>query len=202
MPTIGGVNIAWDEGKPAGADSLGIGDDQIRSDKTAVRTALAAEHVWESTGGANTGAHALGSARPFYGVQSAVSSSGSDGRLMATSDTSRLFGVGSGGTVLYGGATVLSAGSYPGTVPQRSFWAVEFGQGKTVASGTTVVSFPNSGFSQSPFIFLTPYPNSPNLHSMVVANANTANFTTTSYNTATAQSSISFYWQAIGLRAL
>ena len=155
MPTIGGANIAWDEGKPAGADSLGIGDDQIRSDKTAIRTALAAEHIWESTGGANTGAHVLGSARPFYGTQSAVSSSGSDGRFMATSDTSRLFGVGSGGTVFYGGATVISAGSFPGTVPQRYYWAMEFGQATADVNGAATITIPNSGYSGVPFIHAT-----------------------------------------------
>src|SRR6185436_16344531 len=148
MPLIG-----WDENSPPDTESAGLGDDRIRSLRTSLRVGLDGEHVWPSASG-DAGVHRLGSGRPYYGLQSAVSSSGSDGRLMQTSDTSRLFGVGSGGTSFIGGPTVLSAGSFPGTVPQRHYWAEEFGEGKTAASGTTTVGFPNSGYSGKPFVFL------------------------------------------------
>ena len=193
--------ISWDENKPADLDSLGIGDDQIRSDKTAIRTALDAEHYFPSAGG-DAGTHKLGSGRPFYGLQSAVSSTGTDARLMQTSDTSRLFHVGSGGTSFIGGATVISAGSYPGTVPQRSYWAMEFGEGKTVTSGATTITFPNSGFSAVPYIFLTPYPNAPTGHTLVVSTRQEASFAAISHNTGATASTISFFWQAIGTRTL
>lgn len=150
MP-IGGSNIGWDSTVPADTESAGLGDDRIRSLKTSVQEALANEHNFAVGGGANTGYHLLGSARPFFGAQSLVSSTGSDGRLMLTSDTSALFGVGSGGTVLLGGPTVLSAGSFPGTVPQRHYWAVEFGEAKSDAIGVATVTFPNSGFSGLPY---------------------------------------------------
>ena len=207
MPTIGGVPIQWDENKPAGQDSLGIGDDQIRSDKTALRSGLAAEHIWESTGGANTGAHVLGSARPFFGPQSLVSSTGSDGRLYAASDTSRLFGVGSGGTTLYGGATVLSLGSFPGgTTPQRYYWAMEMGLAMT-KSGQVQVVFPNSGFSVEPFIQLTPiteggFPATPG-DLVWSGKPVVTGFTAWSTKTNGASTSTtSFYWQATGYRVL
>lgn len=155
MPTIGGVNIGWDETAPADTSSAGLGDDHMRSIKTSVRQGLAAEHIWESAGGANTGAHVFGSARPFFGPQSNVSSSGSDGRIMVASDTSRLFGVGSGGTTLYGGPSVILAGSHPGTVPQRHYWADEFGQDTTGSTGSTTITIANSGFSGNPYIQVT-----------------------------------------------
>lgn len=146
--------IAWDENSPPDSESAGLGDDRIRSLKTSLRVGLDGEHVWPSASG-DAGVHRLGSARPFYGVQSLVSSSGSDGRLMHTSDTSQLFGVGSGGTSLIGGATVLSCGSFPGTVPQRHYWAVDFGAGVTDSSGSATVTIPNSGYSGIPNVFVT-----------------------------------------------
>lgn len=149
MPVIG-----WNEGAPQDGDSAGLGDDEIRSLKTSVRIGLDGEHVWPS-GGGDAGVHRLGSARPYIGTQSLVSSTGSDGRLMHTSDTSRLFGVGSGGTTFLGGPTVLSAGSFPGgAAPQRYHWVMEFGEGKT-ASGSTTIIIPNSGYSGVPFVQIT-----------------------------------------------
>lgn len=149
-PTIG-----WDESKPADTDSAGLGDDEIRSLKTALRTGLDGEHVWPS-GGGDAGVHRYGSARAYYGTQSRVSSSGTDGRLMVTSDTSRIFHVGSTATSFLGGPAVISAGSYPGSVPQRHYWAMEFGKVLTLgASASTDVTIPNSGFSGVPFVLVT-----------------------------------------------
>lgn len=154
MPTLNGVSLTWDETSPADGESAGLGDDRMRSIKSTVRTGLDAEHNWPSAGGSAVGYHVFGSARPFYGAQSTVSSSGTDGRLMMTSDTSRLFGVGSGGTVFLGGPTVLSLGTFPGSNPQRSYWAEEFGQA-VFSSGSTLVTIPNSGFSGMPYFNVT-----------------------------------------------
>jgi len=75
---------------------------------------------------------------------------------MQTSDTSMLFHVGSGGTSLIGGPAVISLGTFPGTVPQRFYWAEEVGLVHMPASGTTVlVTFPNSGFSGVPYVWMT-----------------------------------------------
>lgn len=202
MPSIGGVNINWDETKPAGTDSVAIGDDQIRSDKTALRTALAAEHVFSASGGANTGAHVLGSARPFYDVQSNASSTGSDGRLFHASDTSRFFGVGSGGTSYIGGPTGLSAGSYPGTVPQRAIWVEEWGIGQT-KSGTTTIGIPNSGYSGAAYIQLTTLNNSPKQEMCWVTGVLAASFVVRSSGTDNAgTSSTTFFWRSVGTRTL
>lgn len=196
-------NIAWNESAPAGADSAGLGAQEFRSLKTAIRTALDAEHNYPSAGG-DAGAHRLGSGRPYVGTQSAVSSSGTDGRLMWTSDTSRLFHVGSGGTAFIGGSAVISAASFPGSVPQRSVWVEEWGEGKTASSGITTVSFPNSGFSDTPLVVATPVPSSilQSASFVVLGSIGATTFAAASYNTAGTQSSVTFTWRAIGRRAL
>jgi hypothetical protein len=154
------ASILWDENSPPDTEGAGLGNERIQSIKTSARAALDVEHVWPSVGG-EAGTHRYGSARPFYGTQSMVSSSGSDGRLMLTSDTSRLFGVGSGGTVLLGAPGIMSiasvviglAAANGGlSVPQRAYFAVEWSRVTSDAAGVANVTFPNSGFSGVPFV--------------------------------------------------
>lgn len=158
MP-LGGGNIGWDEASPPDSESAALGNERIQSIKTSVRIALDSEHVFSASGG-TVGAHRRGSALPFVGLQSNVSSADTDGRMMIASDTSRLFGVGSGGTVLLGaGPTAISAGTFPGGLPQRSYWVEEFGLDSMVSSTGSaswrIVSFPNSGYSGAPYVFIS-----------------------------------------------
>ena len=148
MPTIN-----WDENAPQNTDSAGQGDDEIRSLKTSLRVGLDGEHVWPSAGG-DAGVHRYGAARTYYGARSLVSSSGTDGRLMVTSDTSQLFHVGSGGSMFLGGANLLSVASFP-SPPPRQYWALELGRGETRGSVATDIDFPNSGFSGRPYLSIT-----------------------------------------------
>lgn len=148
------ADISWSENAPADGDSAGLGAAEFRSLKTALRTAVNEEHVFPTSSGP-AGIHKLGSGRPYVGLQSAVSSSGTDGRLFHASDTSQLFGVGSGGTVFLGGPTVISAGSYPGAVPQRHQWVMEFGTGQTGSNGSVTISIPNSGYSGLPVVVVS-----------------------------------------------
>ena len=203
MP-IGGSTINWNEGEPGDTESAGLGDDRIRSMKTSVREGLDNEHNWPSSGGANTGYHRYGSARPYIGNQSLVSSSGSDGRLMLTSDTSRFFGVGSAGTSFIGGPTVISAGSYPGSAPpQRSIWVEEFGLGRTI-SGVTTIIFPNSGYSGVPYVYLTLLTPAFATGAFVwLTDIQAANFTVGSRLTdGVTASSHTFTWRSVGSRTL
>ena len=191
--------INWDS-RPANDESLGLGDDVIRSLKTSLQVGLDDEHIWPSTSG-DAGKHRQGSAKVYVGVQSLVSSVGTDGKLMVTSDTSRLFHVGSGGTSFVGGITVISAGSFPGAVPQRAIWVEEFGEGAT-KSATTVVTIPNSGYSGKPFVSLTAMPLTPLSHTIVLTGVTATTFTVGSFNTADTSSAISFFWRSIGTRTL
>lgn len=202
-PTIG-----WNENAPAGGDSLGLGDNEIRSLKTALRQGLDGEHVWPS-GGGDAGVHRLGSGRAYYGPQSLVSSVGTDGRLMQASDTSQFFGVGSGGTSFIGGPTVISAGSFPGSVPQRAIWVEEFGEGQVkTTSATTTIAFPNSGYSGRPYVWMTVFDDN------IVSAANDGLLGRVESVTATSAvlsirsgsgapgSNTSFFWRSIGTRTL
>lgn len=149
-----GVNVNWSESAPANGDNAGLGAQEIRSLKTSVRNAMDAEHLFSSTGGAGTGAHRQGSARAFYGAESTVSSADTDGRLMVSSNRSRLFHVGSTGTMYLGSATGLSVASSVlgatilGALPQTHYWAIEDWFGTTGSSGS--VTQPFSAFSGVP----------------------------------------------------
>lgn len=156
------ATIGWSESAPQNGDNLGLGAQEFRSLKTAVRTGLDAEHVWPSTGG-DAGVHRLGSARAFVGTESAVSSSGTDGRLMIASNTSRLFGVGSGGTMLLGGAAVALLASGGGALdtfgasalPQTHYWAIQSTFSVLRSQGTCKITYANSGFSGVPVNLVT-----------------------------------------------
>ena len=208
MPTIGGVTIGYDVTTPADTENAGQGDDRIRSLKTSLQQAMDAEHNFPAGGGANTGYHALGSARPYVGTQSAVSSSGSDGRLMYTSDSSRLFGVGSEGTVLLGDTNLLSVGTTAGiSRPQRAYWALEFGQAVSDADGRFNITYPSSGFSGRPYFTATAFsvdPAGPYFVSMDSAGmtASTVSGLVRNASSTVAIAAIPFQWMSIGTRTL
>lgn len=195
-------NIGWDETSPADTESLSQGDDRIRSLKTSLRQGLAGEHTWPS-GGGDAGVHLLGSARAYVGTQSQVSSSGTEGRLMFASDTSRFFHVGSGGTVLLGGPRVITRGNYadPGGMPQRHYWAEEMGLAY-IPSGLTLVAvtIPNSGFSAAPLVFVSQQqPDTSSLDgSFAVAAVTPTSFTIFGLGS----SGYTFAWRSIGSRCL
>jgi hypothetical protein len=194
MPTV-----AWNENSPADGDNAGQGDDAIRSLKSSIRVGLDGEHVWPS-GGGDAGVHRLGSARAYVGTQSIVSSAGTDGRLMVTSDTSRLFHVGSAGTSYVGGQNVIEGPGQP-TGGTRFYWAQEVGSA-TLVSGTTTISFPRSGFSSTPTVILSENPNfgSPLVVAMLNGVTGTQ-FGVLGHRTDTgALASFDFNWLAIGPR--
>ena len=159
---LGGFNAGtWDATIPAGSESVGLGDDRLRSVKTTLQQALDSEHVWPSGGGI-VGQHRAGSARAFYGLQSQLSSSSAsvvaDGSMMVTSDTTRLFSTGAFGVAMLGaGPKALSLDTTAGMTfaPQNVRWAMEVGV--TSMGSAIVVVFPNSGFSGMPFLQVSVY---------------------------------------------
>jgi hypothetical protein len=168
MP-IGGSAVSWTESTPAGSESIGLGDNRIRSLKTAIREGLDNEHVWPSDGStvAVVGAHRAGSARAFHDTQSRLSSVDTHGRLMVTSDTSRLFSLSSSTlTTAYNmvgaGPLSLSLDSLVDgravvgtpTLP-RQRWSLMAGRVQTASDATFIVTFPESGFSAVPLVFLS-----------------------------------------------
>jgi hypothetical protein len=212
---LGGSTVSWQETFPAGAESIGLGDNRIRSLKTDIRTGLDSEHNWPSSGATNTGYHRYGSARPFFGAQSLASSTDTDGRMLIASDTSRLFGVGSAGTVLLGPGPLglsIDSSAYI-TFPQRARWAMEVGFAVNASDEYYLVTFPNSGFSTVPFLSVIPLRS----NSAASTNGSHVAFNLTSLTASgfsgimvldsngggvAATSPSSLYWAAIGHRAL
>jgi hypothetical protein len=122
---------------------------------------------------------------------------------MQTSDTSRLFHVGSAGTSLIGGATALLVGEYPDSPPQRHYWAMESGEGRT-NSGATTVNYP-SAFSGVARVVLVPRITSlvadGGAAIMWVSSAGAGSFQANSRLTnGVTNSTHSFYWLSIGTR--
>lgn len=195
-----GNSCLWNENSPAETDIADAAP--IRSIVTSVRVGLAAEHTWPTSTGPGFGVHLLGSCRPFYDVQSNVSSSGTDGRTLVTSDSSRLFHVGSAGTMLLGGQTALLVGDSP-TGGQRFYWAVESGTGKTNAQGTATVTIQNSGYSGVPNVMLTTWDVSKSgVGAGIGATLNATQFEVFTHNPNGVGSAASFFWYSIGTRTL
>lgn len=171
MP-IGGFNAGtWNSAVPAGSESVGLGENRIQSVKTTLQQAVDSEHFWDASGG-TIGVHRAGSARAFYGTESQVSTSGltsitsyHEGRLMATSDTTRLFSVGPSGKGMLGaGPKSLSLDSNGpagyGIVGENqiTYWAMEVGvTPMATGTGEIAVTFPNSGFSGMPYLQTSVY---------------------------------------------
>lgn len=190
------ANVLWNENAPAESDIADAAP--IRSIVTSLRVGLAAEHVWPTSTGPGFGVHLLGSARAFYDLQSNVSSAGTDGRLFQTSDTSRLFHVGSAGTSFIGGNTVLSVGSQPAG-GQRFYWALETGVEVIGAVPTGTVVFPNSGFSGAPFVVTSVFTGNPMM--FVLTTVNGTQFAYQGYTkSGVATGNYNLYWMSIGTR--
>lgn len=207
MP-LGGDNVLWDETSPPDSELAGLGATRIRSEKTSTRAGLNSEHNWPSTGGAGTGYHLYGSARPFYIAQSLVSSSGTDGRIAQTSDTSRLFSVGSQGTILYGDACVLSMGSSNMSWPQTWCWQMEASSFTVDATAGAVVSY-TKPFSNVPYTVASALLPSGSSFSVVVVrivNAAAGSFGAYAINGLSGSSAtvgpITIAWHSIGTRPL
>lgn len=128
--------IGWSETAPSDSSAANLADDELRSLKSNLAGGLANAVYWPGTGGsslASAGQPLPGAWRAYYGAQSLVSAY-ADGAMYVTSDTSRLFGVGSGGTMLLGSARVVENAVWPGT---KARWV----QAEGTFSGTGSAGF-------------------------------------------------------------
>ena len=162
MP-LGGANINWNEASPADSDLVGQGDDEMRSIRTAIRSALDSEHNFPSTGGAGTGWHRQGSARPYYGPGSIVSSDGTNSRLFFQNDAPHgpqamaLWGLNAIVPSLLGHDSIaINASTNSGFGSIHKFaTAIQLSFGTVGSSGSTLAPF-GSAFSGRPACFATP----------------------------------------------
>lgn len=202
MP-LGGAVILWNEAKPAGSDSAGQGDDEMRSIKTSVRNALDSEHFFASSS-STAGAHRPGSARVFSGPRSELSASGDSfaaGRLMQTSDESKLYSVGTH-PVFLGGPNVLSIASSRVTFPQVHRWEMEGGIG--TGSGHTVEVVFSTPFLAPPVVTVSALANQGTEREYAMLYTVTASSFTASQrgDDGTEASNATMHWMAFGIRAL
>ena len=139
MPTIG-----WDETKPADADGAYTAASALRSLKSNIAGGLSTAIYWPGTGGSSAASAGLplpGVWRAFYGVESLVSTY-ADGALYITSDTSRLFGVGSGGTMLLGSSRMIEYATAPSS--PKNHWVLSSGTlspGASFSAGNVILSY-------------------------------------------------------------
>ena len=137
--------MTWPESKPVQGDLVSDLGSVLRSHKTEFRAGLEKHFYWTDNSNSSAGEPRLsdgsfgpGSARAFYGTASEVSAF-RDGSLMVTSDTSRLFGLTSGASVLLGSSrAIVSDGSAIAAVP---------GSRRLIQSGLTFASLGDSGHS-------------------------------------------------------
>lgn len=108
----------WRDSKPAGTDPLSEYPSLLTSQMAAFRAAIEKHLFWTEASGASAGIPRLsdgsfgpGAARTFYDTASRVSAVSTNVRLMITSDTSQLYVLGSGLSVLIGGKNAVVSGT-------------------------------------------------------------------------------------------
>lgn len=151
---LGGVTTGLNTATPSGTSQAGLAPSDFQSIKTTFQTALDSEHLMSASGGANSGAHRLGSARAFYAANSKLSSSDTDGRLFIDSTNSRLHHAGSTNTMLLGGQyTVLGAGNLGVLSLVTQGFGIETAFGRMMNGSTsTVITLANTWVSATPFV--------------------------------------------------
>lgn len=156
--------VIWQENKPEPGDipnaelcSL------ITSNKVALRTALEHTIYWSQSSGLSAGVSAYtdqppGSARAYYGTQSQVSATSVGGKLMVTSDTKRLFGLGSTTSWLLGSRQAIIGDGQAGTFTNNVRRMVQSGSTVGIAAGATIYrqDFPVAYTGVSPIVQLAP----------------------------------------------
>ena len=194
--------IGWNESEPSDSSGANLGATELRSLKTTLATALANALYWPGSGGASAASAGLplpGKWRAFFGPQSAVSAN-ADGSLYVTSDTSRLFGTGSAGTMFLGSAQALEQAAVPGG---NARWVLS--SGTAVASSAFSYGSVSSGTLQSPLTYnglpVVTFSLTTSTQTVLVgvlSALGTGSATVVAYNLAGAPSVSTVYWQSLG----
>jgi len=151
---LGGISTVWDSTKPSVTSQAGVGYQDLQSIKSTLQQVVDSEHVFETTGGSNTGIHRKGSAVVFYGASSAISSTDTNGRLMIDSTNSRLHQAGSSNTMVLGGQYVTFGHRVTGqqpTITQAYGFESSFG---TILNGSasTTITLPSTWVYANVFV--------------------------------------------------
>lgn len=118
--------LNWRPSLPRSSDYIKNLAQVVRSNKTALRTAMEEHFYWDVVGGTRThgepkrSTSTPGSARAFYGPRSEVSDPGRDGTLMVVSDESRVIAFQSGSSAVVGSyKALISGGTVTSTANSR-----------------------------------------------------------------------------------
>jgi hypothetical protein len=92
---------SWDSSKPSGNSKFKDSDDQLRAHWGVINEVWEEEHYMTSgtSSAASGGVHRLGSARPYVGAESAISVAADPGRVMVTTDSNKVWNIGSSGGI-------------------------------------------------------------------------------------------------------
>ena len=188
--------ISWNEAEPSDSSGANLGATELRSLKTTLATALSNAVYWPGSGGASAASAGLpipGKWRAFFGLQSAVSAY-ADGSLYVTSDTSRLFGIGSGGTMFLGSASAIEQAVVPGAPNVRWVMAsgivAAAGGGAAVSFGVTYNGLP-ALICSAATTFAAPLSANP-------TSLSTSGATVVVYSPTGIVSGVSIHWQSLG----
>lgn len=191
--------IAWSETAPSDGSNANLGASEIRSLKTTLATALSQSLYWPGSGGgsvASAGQLKPGTARAFYGTESQVSAN-TDGQLMVTSDTSRLFAVNANTTLFLGSMAVVEQVAAP---PANHRWVLA--QSRATGSANGISLSYGVTYGATPTISISVMTSASTAGTASVSLPDSSGFTVDVYrmggNTKYASSTWSVYWTSVG----
>lgn len=210
--------MSWEETKPSSGDPLSEFPSMLTKHMEDFRVGIEKAFLWTQSSGLSAGEPLYssgstkgGAARAFYGPQSDVSAA-KDGALMVTSDTRRLFYVGSEVVQLGGDNIILSdvtlmqssvtASSFV-TLPVNSRWVVKSGYTDSLTTTNPVSQlFGGTLYLGTPRVLVTPVVSTATLHAfrLAVTSVNSSGMSISFYKGTGAGSAASwgYYWRSEG----
>lgn len=193
------MTIQWVESVPSGTSKVGNAPTDFRSVWTAISTAMAREHYWPGIGGgsdASAGDLLPGGSRCFVGAYSASSlpASQGTGRLFLDITNSRLYIYESAASYL-GGTSWFNESQSDSS---SGYWVRTSGSlaGVSTGSATTVIAFGMTFLVPPSIIHVT---GSNTSWDLSLTTSTTTNFTSAYSSYAGAASTLTIYWQALGI---
>lgn len=190
--------LGWTETVPSNSSLVGNAPKDFKSVWTALAFGMATEHYFPGSGGgsdASAGELLPGASRCFVDLKSKSSAPNSQytGRFFLDTDNSRLYAYESAATYMVGSSWY----NEHATDASTSYWVRTSGSivGVGTGSGTTAATFPLL-FLSAPTVTLS---GSNTSWAVSIVSTTTAGFTSAYSSFAGAASTLTIYWQALGL---
>jgi len=203
----------WNEASPSGNDLVSDFPSNMTTHAVAFRQGIEQLVYWTQSSGASAGIPAFGASTPpggfraFFAPESSLSTALSTtkplaGRLFIASDTSRLYGFTSAGTVLLGGKNfIVFVGGSLATIPSNTRVLVQTGAFLAAQGVANSVVFPTAYSTSTPVVQLQVMSSSTTY--LGVASMNTPQITKSGFTLWTAMafgssSSLTVLWRSTG----